>query len=92
MDGESWVVDGRQKRAIVYFRKALEIKPNYARAQYAICKAYIQIADTFKDEKKNVDLELAKLRQLDAALANELEEYRKKYVGGIVAAPPVKEP
>jgi tetratricopeptide (TPR) repeat protein len=90
MDGDSWVVDGRQKRAIVYFREALRLKPNYAQAQYAICKAYIQIADTFKDETKTADLELAKLRQLDPALASELEEYRKNYVGGIRTGPPLK--
>jgi superkiller protein 3 len=90
MDGDSWVVDGRQERAIVYFRKALEIKPGYAKAQYAICKAYIQIADTFSDKKKAVDEELAKLRRLDPKLADELEEYRKNYSGGIRVAAPVK--
>jgi tetratricopeptide (TPR) repeat protein len=90
MDGDLWVVDGRQERAIVYFRKALEIKPGYARAQYAICKAYIQIADTFSDKKKVVDEELAKLRRLDPKLADELEEYRKNYSGGIRVAAPVK--
>jgi tetratricopeptide (TPR) repeat protein len=47
MDGDFWVVDGRQKRAIEYFRRALTLKPNYARAQYSIVKAYIQIAATF---------------------------------------------
>jgi tetratricopeptide (TPR) repeat protein len=91
MEGDSWVFDGRQKRAIVYFKKALELKPDYTRAQYGIVKAYIQIAYVFKDEGKNVDRELAKLRQLDPKLADELEEYRKKYVGGLVASPPVKE-
>jgi tetratricopeptide (TPR) repeat protein len=87
MDGESWVVDGRQKRALVYFRKALELKPNYARAQYGICKAFIQGVDGSKDEKKTVDRELAKLRQVDPKLADELEEYRKKYVGGLIGTP-----
>jgi hypothetical protein len=28
MDGESWVLNGRQKSAIVYFKKALEIRAN----------------------------------------------------------------
>ena len=63
MDGDSWVVDGRQDRAIVYFQKALSIKPNFVMAQYGICKAYIQIADTFKDKNKNVDEELGKLKK-----------------------------
>ena len=89
MEGDSWVFDDRQKRAIVYFKQALALKPNSARAQYCIVKAYIQIANTFKDEKKNVDRELAKLRQLDPKLADELEEYRKEYRGGITIAEPL---
>ncbi|MCU1288191.1 MAG: repeat-containing protein, partial [Acidobacteria bacterium] len=55
MEGDSWVVDGRQEKAIVHFQKALNIKPDFAAAQYAIVKAYIQIADTFKVKNKNVD-------------------------------------
>lgn len=87
MEGESWKKDGRQKRALVYFRKALEVKPGYARAQYGICKAYIEGVDFPKDESAIVDHELAKLRQLDPALAKELEEYRQRYRGGIRATP-----
>ena len=90
MEGDSWVVDGRQKRAIVYFRQALELKPDSARAQYGIVKALIQIVDTFKTEKPKFDLEMAKLRQLDPKLADELEEYRKNYVGGIILTTPKK--
>lgn len=87
MEGDSWVVDGRQERAIVYFRKALEVRPGFTRAQYAICKAYIQIADTYGDKKKVVDEEMAKLRRLDPKLADELEEYRKNYSGGLRGTP-----
>ena len=58
-----------------------------ARAQYGIVKAFIQGVDGSKDEKKTVDRELGKLRQLDPRLADELEEYRKKYVGGLVGSP-----
>jgi tetratricopeptide (TPR) repeat protein len=87
MDGDSWVVDGRQERAIVYFKQALALKPDSARAQYSICKAYVQIADTFSKENKVLNEELAKLRKLDAKLAGELEEYRKNYKGGIIASP-----
>lgn len=90
MDGDSWVVDGRQEKAIVYFRKALELRPGYARAQYAVCKAYIQIAHTFEKKKPLVDEELAKLRRLDPKLADELEEYRKNYKGGLQLGPPAK--
>ncbi len=87
MDGESWVVDGRQKRALVYFREALKLNPNFARAQYGIVKAFVQGVDGSKDEKKTVDRELAKLRQLNPKLADELEDYRKKYVGGLIGSP-----
>lgn len=88
MDGDHWVVDGRQKRAIEYFKKALEIKSDFAEAQFAIVKAYIQIADTFKKENENVDKELAKLRKLDPELAKEMEEYRKTYSGGLKTTGP----
>lgn len=87
MDGDSWVVDGRQERAIVYFKKALAIKPDFAKAQQAIVKAYIQIADTFDNKKPLVDQELAKLRRLDPKLAAEMDEYRKTYRGGIMGTP-----
>ena len=87
MDGDSWVVDGRQKRAIEYFRRALAQKPDYARAQYSIVKAYIQIADTFAAEKKKVDVELKKLREMDPNLADEMVEYRKSYQGAIIGLP-----
>jgi cytochrome c-type biogenesis protein CcmH/NrfG len=85
MEGDSWVVDGRQKRAIEYFRKVLRLKPDDAHAQYAIVKAYIQLADVYKDENKNVDIELKKLREMDAKLADEMVEYRKSYHGGLIA-------
>ena len=87
MEGDSWVVDGRQERAITYFKKALKIKPNFAPAQYGITKAAIQIADTFESKKKAVDEELEKLRKIDPKLAAEMEEYRKNYSGGIKTAP-----
>lgn len=87
MDGDHWVGDGRQERAMMYFQKALKINPKYARAQYGICKGYIQLADTFDRHKIDVDRELEKLRKLDVALAKELEEYRKTYRGGIQGTP-----
>lgn len=87
MEGESWVVDGRQERAIVYFKQALKQEPDSARAQYGICKAYIQIADTFPKESALLDREIAKLRKLDPKLAAEMEEYRKTYQGGLIGTP-----
>jgi len=87
MEGDHWVIDFRQKRALVYFRKALELKPGMARAQYGIVKAYIQGVDVAKDEKKNIDQELAKLRKLDPTLAAEMDEYRRTYVSGLQAVP-----
>ena len=87
MEGDSWVVDGRQERAIVYFKRALAQKPDSARAQYAICKAYVQITDTFSKELTVLDKEMAKLRKLDPKLATEMEEYRKNYEGGLIGVP-----
>jgi hypothetical protein len=84
MDGDSWVIDGRQERAIVYFKKALAIQPGFAKAQYNIVKAMVQY---LPKEDKNLDSELTKLRQLDALLAKEMEEYRKTYEGGLIASP-----
>ncbi|MEN3325984.1 MAG: hypothetical protein V7638_791 [Acidobacteriota bacterium] len=88
MEGDSWVVDGRQKRAIEYFRKALALKPNYARAQYSTVKAYIEIAAIFTKENENVDRELRTLRALDTKLAAELDDYRKNYRAGLTGPPP----
>jgi len=88
MEGDSWVVNGRQKRAIEYFRRALTFKPNYARAQYSIVKAYIQIAAVFSKENENVDRELSTLRKLDSKLAAELDDYRKNYKAGLTGPPP----
>lgn len=87
MDGDSWVIDDRQKRAIVLFKKALEARPDYPRAQYLIVKAYIQICD---EKDPNIDVELAKLRQLDPKLAAELDQYRKQYQGGLLITGPLK--
>jgi Tfp pilus assembly protein PilF len=83
MDGDHWVMDDRQKRAIVLFKKALDAKPDYPSAQHAIVKAYIELAN-FDNENKNLDRELAKLRKLDPKLAAEMDEYRKTYQGGLI--------
>ena len=87
MDGDHWVVDGRQERAMVYFQKALKINPKYARAQYGICKGYIQLASMFDEKKKDVDRELEKLKGLNIAMAKELAEYRKTYQSGLRGTP-----
>ena len=84
MDGDSWVIDGRQERAIVYFKKALAIQPGFAKAQYNIVKAMVQYLA--KDDM-NLNHELMKLRQLDASLAKEMEEYRRTYEGALIASP-----
>ena len=81
MDGDHWVVDDRQKRAIVLFKKALDVKPDYPRAQQAIVKAYIELASFDETENNNVDVELAKLRKLDPKLAAEMDQYRKDFTG-----------
>lgn len=77
MDGDPWIVDGRQKRAITYFQQSLQINRKFARAQYGICKAYIQLSRPYENHEKDIVREMAKLRKLDSALAKELDEYRK---------------
>jgi tetratricopeptide (TPR) repeat protein len=88
MEGDSWVVDGRQEKAIVYFKQALALKPDSGRAQYGIVKAMIQIADTFGKEKKALALEMAKLRKLDPNLADEMKRYEETYHGGLIGISP----
>src|SRR6187551_208371 len=89
LDGDAWVVDGRHERALEYFRNALALKPNFARAQYAIVKAYIEMASTFKKYNQNVDEEMVKLRTMDAKLAEEAVKYRKSYPpSGLKGGPP----
>lgn len=87
MDGDHWVIDDRQERAIIQFRRALELKPDYKQAQLQVVKAYIQRAATFSAQNKNVDAELAKLREMDAKLADEMVTYRKEFKAGLVGTP-----
>lgn len=84
MEGDNWNRDGRQKRALEYFRKALDKNPDLVRAQYGICKALVEIAYEEKSANKDVDRELKKLEKIDSALAAEIVEYRKKFVGALV--------
>jgi tetratricopeptide (TPR) repeat protein len=83
MEGESWSVDGRQKRAIEYFKKALAKDPKLVRAQYGICKAWVEIAEYEKAANADLDRELKKLRQMDPKLGAEIDEYRKTFTGPI---------
>lgn len=97
MDGDHWVVDGRWEKAIIYFKHALDLKPDFAKAQHAICKAYVEMADVSEDKEKNriLDQELEKLRKLDPRLADDIVEYRRTYSGGLKAVgppPPAKKP
>lgn len=97
MEGDHWVVDGRWEQAIIYFKKALDLKPDFAKAQHAICRAYVEMADVSKDKEKNriLDRELEKLRKFDPRLADDIVEYRRTYSGGFKAVgppPPAKKP
>lgn len=92
MDGDHWVIDGRQERAIEYFKGALYRRPGFARAQFGICKAYVEIADTFEKQKPVAEREIAKLRKLDPALADEAENYLRSYKGGIEGGVPGGKP
>jgi len=90
MEGPSWVWDLRQERAMAHFKNALELKPDYARAQMGIVKAYIELASMRTEDNKNVDRELAKLRKLDVKLVAEMISYRKSFTGELIASPPTK--
>jgi tetratricopeptide (TPR) repeat protein len=81
MDGEFWFADGRQKRAIVYFEKALKKNPELVKAQYWICKALVEIADRDKAALAELERQLTLLRKKDTNLATEIDEYRKTYTG-----------
>ncbi len=81
--GEHSVIDKRQEQAIVYFNQALKLKPGFAKAQYGVCKAYIQLASLYSSKQKLADQELAKMRKMDAAMADELEDYRKNFDNGL---------
>lgn len=87
MEGESWRVDGRQEKALDYFKRALEIDPKLTAAQMAICKAFVELADLDKSKNQDLDRELAKLRALDPESADQIEAYRKKYKGALQAVP-----
>lgn len=88
MEGPSWVIDGRQEKAMVFFERALKSHPRFERAHYGLCKAWIQIADTFTTKKANADQALVKMRSINPKLADELEEYRRTYQGGIPGGVP----
>lgn len=86
MAGPPWVWDGREEKALVHLRKALELKPDNARAQFGVVKAYVQMALVFEKYKPDVERELAKLRRLDPKLADEAETFRKQYRNPLVGA------
>lgn len=83
MEGEYYSHDGRQAKALAYFQKALKLKPDLERAQYGICKAYIEMASIDAKFNKNADDEIATLRKKNAKLADELVEYRKTFRSSI---------
>lgn len=87
MDGNSWMIDGRQKRALIYLKKALELKPDFVEAQYAIVIAHIQMMGFEKESALELPKEIAKLRRMNSELAKKAEIYRKSYKGGITGSP-----
>ena len=94
LEADSGAIDGRWEAAIGYFNQALKLKPDYAKAQYGLCKAYIDFARLFANKQKFADEELVKLRKMDKALADELEKYKNNQdsggrgvPGGVVVSP-----
>lgn len=90
LDGDSWVVDGRQEKAIALFRQALKIQPGFVAAQKGIVKAYIELANISAGFQVNVETELAELKRLDPAQALKMEEYRASFKVPTVVVKPKK--
>ena len=86
MEGDSWSADDRQRKAIEFFRKALAISSELVRAQYGICKAYVELANFDTKLTSDLDKEIAKLKGMDTKLADEIIVYRKNYSGGFKIA------
>lgn len=82
LQGPTWVVDGREEQALVFLRKALALKPDSARTQASIVRAYIQRAATFDSAKAVLDREMEKLRRMDPKLAGEMADLRAHYNSG----------
>jgi tetratricopeptide (TPR) repeat protein len=94
LEADSGEIDGHWEAAIGYFNQALKLKPDYAKAQYGLCKAYIDFGRLFANKQKFADEELVKLRKMDKALADELEKYKNNQdrggrgvPGGVVVSP-----
>jgi tetratricopeptide (TPR) repeat protein len=83
MAGDSWVVDGRQEKALQYFKQALKQDPKNAEAHYALGRCYVELADSpvSKDRarlKREANNELTILKQLNRDLASKLQDYIAK--------------
>lgn len=92
MAGDAWVVDGRQEKALPYFKQALKLDPKNAEAHYSLGRCYVELADSpgSKDPaklKREANNELAILKQLNGDLASKLEDYIKHPPEGFVASP-----
>jgi tetratricopeptide (TPR) repeat protein len=98
--GYVYLEQNRGKDSSESFATAIKLDPtdkevHLVKAQYGIVKAFIELVSfagykTSAAENKKVDLELAKLRNMDPQLADEMVQYRKTYTGGLIAVPPTK--
>jgi tetratricopeptide (TPR) repeat protein len=81
MDGDSWVVDGRQERAAPFFKNAIALDPKSARAHYALGRCYVEMQDMSKAKvaflKREASKEAAILDGLDSELAAKLRKFIK---------------
>ena len=73
-------------RAIVHFKKALELKPDYARAQYGIVKAYNEWNRSVR-RNKNLRSRTGQTSKARSKTRRRNGEYRKKYQGELIAEP-----
>ena len=73
MDGDSWVIDDRFKRAKSFFEEAIRLKPDYADAHFALGVCYVELLD-----KSGANVELDKLKRLNPSLAKKLAQKIKE--------------
>jgi cytochrome c-type biogenesis protein CcmH/NrfG len=92
MAGDDWVADGRQEKALPYFKQAIKLDPKNAEAHYALGRCYVELAHSAitKDPaklKREARNEVTILKQLSRDLASKLEDYIKQPPGGIFGSP-----
>jgi len=92
MAGDAWVEDGRQEKALPYFKEAIRLDPKNADAHYALGRCYVELGHSpmSKDPtkfKREANTELSVLRRLNPSLASKLQTYIAEGPGGLTGTP-----